>query len=354
MEFAVPGVLQPVSKKPEVIHFLEDLKPTIPLAKLYKGLGMKKIQLSTTNANTGEPTTVITTAIKTVTTVTPVVSPSTTVLDFEDGVSLGLQPSSYFQGSSVAKASMVTNQYQSKGVVLEHAALANLGVGHAPSGTMAIVPVSSLGKVDYDAPVTLHFVKEIDTSVSKTVTQVANSTIYGEVKGNGKSIPVTHDSSSSIKNEKGANPVNDHNAEMTIVTETKTASATATTAAFVDGTVTFFSYLPDLDGRSFNTITLTAFALDGHMVGQVTVKETSNLIAPIVLTGLGEFHSVTIDSTLINKSWGGIAMDNVTIGEVHSAIQPTSQTDLSTSEVKLVGSYDPLVSFNPLLLVGAP
>jgi hypothetical protein len=249
---------------------------------------------------------------------------------------------------------MVTDQYQSKGVVLENAALANLGVGHAPSGTMAILPVSSLGKVDYDAPVTLHFVKEVDTTVAKTVTQVAISTVYGEVKGNGKSIPVTHDSSSRIKNENGANPVNDHNSEVTTTTETKTATATATTAAYVDGTVSFFSYLPDLDGRSFNTITLTAFALDGHMVGQVKVQETSNFTAPIVLTGLGEFHSVTIDSTLINKSWGGIAMDNVTIGEVHSAIQPTSQTDLSTSEVKLVGSYDPLVFFNPLLLVGTP
>jgi hypothetical protein len=315
---------------------------------------MKTSQLSTTIASTSEPTTAITTTINTVTTVTPSLSPSTTVLDFEDGVSLGLQPSSYFQGSSVTKASLVTDQYQSNGIVLENAALVNLGVGHAPSGTMAIAPVSSLGKVDYDAPVTLHFVKEIDTMVTKTATQVAISTLYGEVKGNGKSIPVTHDSSSSIKNQNGVNPVNDHNADVTISTETKTATATATTAAFVDGTVSFFSYLPDLDGHSFNTITLTAFALDGHMVGQVRVQETSNLTAPIVLTGLGEFHTVTIDSTLINKSWGGIAMDNVTIGEVHSAIQPTTQTDFSSSEVRLVGSYDPLVFFNPLLLVGTP
>jgi hypothetical protein len=84
----------------------------------------------------------------------------------------------------------------------------------------------------------------------------------------------------------------------------------------VDGTVNYFAFSPDLDGRSNNTITVSAFALDGHLVGKVTVKETTNIKTPIVLSGFGEFHSVTIDSTLINKSWGGIALDNISIGAV--------------------------------------
>lgn len=120
----------------------------------------------------------------------------------------------------------------------------------------------------------------------------------------------------------------------------------------MDGTVNYFAFSPDLDGRSNNTITVSAFALDGHLVGKVTVKETTNIKTPIVLSGFGEFHSVTIDSTLINKSWGGIALDNISIGEVHANVQPSTQFDSAVSEVSIVGAYDPAVVFNPSLLLG--
>jgi hypothetical protein len=305
-------------------------------------------------APVSEPTTVIDTTITTITAVTPVASPVKTVLDFEDAMQKGLVPSSYFQGSAVSSASTITDQYISSGFVMEHAALANLGVGHAASGTMAIAPVSALGKVDYDAPVTFHFVKEVDTSVTKTVTQVATSTTFGEVKGNGNSIPTNNDNSIATKNANGATPVNDHNAEVISSSVTKSATATTVTANYVDGTVNYFAYSPDTNGRSFNTITITAFALDGHKVGQISVRETANITAPIVLSGIGEFHSVTIDSTLRVVSWGGIAIDNLTIGEVHANVQPSSQTSTTMSEVTLVGVFDEAAYFNPAMLVGIP
>ncbi len=201
----------------------------------------------------------------------------------------------------------------------------------------------------------MHFVLEVDTTVTKTVTQVATSSTIGPVKGNGNSIPSNNDNSFNVKNVNAATPINDHNAEVKNSTAVKTATAAAsTTASFVDGTVNYFSYSPDLDGRSFNTVTLTAFALDGHIVGQVKVQETINIATPIVLTGFGEFHSVTIDSTLLNKSWGGIALDNLTIGEVHSGILPATQVESLISDVSLVGAFDPMIFFNPLLLIGIP
>ncbi len=242
---------------------------------------MSKPSSSLVTAAVREPTTVIDTTVTTVTSVTPVASALKTVLDFENAMQLGLVTSSYFQGSAVSSASMITDQYIRSGFVMEHAALTNLGVGHAASGTMAISPVSTVGKVDYDAPVILHFVKAVDTSITKTVTQIATGTSFGAVKGNGNSIATNNDNSIATKNANGATPVNDYNAEVLTSTITKTATASTTNANYVDGTVDYFAYSPDLDGKSFNTITITALALDGHKVGQVSVRETTNITAPI-------------------------------------------------------------------------
>lgn len=183
-------------------------------------------------ARVTDPTTVIDTTIATAISIAPAVSPTKTVLDFEDGALKGLLPTSYFQNSLVPAASMVTYQYINQGITFEHAALANLGVGHAASGKMTIVPVSTSGKVDYDAPVTLHFVKAVDTTVTKTVTQVATSTSYGAVKGNGNSILSNNDDSINHKNKNGVTPVNDHNAEVITTVETKTATASVTSTQY--------------------------------------------------------------------------------------------------------------------------
>jgi hypothetical protein len=108
---------------------------------------MKNSTLTKATAKVSDPTTVIHTTVTTVTTVAPMPSPVKTVLDFEDREVRGLLSASYFQGATVAKDAMVTDQYINMGFVIEHAAIADLGIGHAVSGTLAIVPVSSLGKV---------------------------------------------------------------------------------------------------------------------------------------------------------------------------------------------------------------
>jgi hypothetical protein len=289
--------------------------------------------MSKTSESRAVSNTVVETTVKMVTTVTPVVSAVKTILDFEDCGTTGLVPTSYFQGSVVAPTAKITNQYIDKGVVLSNAALVALGLGHAASGVDAIAGISADGKIDYDAPVTISFVKEVDTMVTTTTT--ARSITSSAVKGNGKSIEKNNDDSDSHKNEHGKDPVNDHDSNETVTVNV--IKSTVVTPTYVDGTVNYFSYSPDFDGASGNTITVSAYDLVGKLVGSVSVREVGNIVTPIVLTGIGEFHSVTIDSTLVNKSWGGIAMDMVTYGEVHSPVVASSHTDTSFAAVTLVG-----------------
>ncbi len=90
------------------------------------------------------------------------------------------------------------------------------------------------------------------------------------------------------------------------------------------GTTDYFAYSADLAGRSQNTITLSAFAIDGSLLGQVQYVETSTFRTPLSISGLGQFHSVTVDQTLYDTSSGGIAIDLVTFGEVINVPEPSS------------------------------
>jgi hypothetical protein len=102
------------------------------------------------------------------------------------------------------------------------------------------------------------------------------------------------------------------------------------------GTTDYFAYSADLGGGSQNLITLSAFAVDGSLLGQVQYVEISTFRAPLFISGLGQFHSVTIDQTLYDTSSGGIAIDLVTFGDVINVPEPSS---LVLFAVGLVGLF---------------
>lgn len=84
-------------------------------------------------------------------------------------------------------------------------------------------------------------------------------------------------------------------------------------------TTDFFAYSADFGGGSGNTITISAFDVDGSLVGQVSYVETGTFISPLTLSGIGQFHRVTVDQTLYNRYSGGIALDLVQFGELSAA-----------------------------------
>lgn len=55
----------------------------------------------------------------------------------------------------------------------------------------------------------------------------------------------------------------------------------------VAGTTNFFSYSPDIVGQSGNIITISAFDLDGSLLGQVQYVETGNFMSPRQSAALG-------------------------------------------------------------------
>ena len=81
-----------------------------------------------------------------------------TTLDFENSLPLGLVAQSYIQGSSIPSNQLLTDQYINMGVSVLGATIANLGFGHAASGTNALAPVNLINNtVDYASPVTYSF-----------------------------------------------------------------------------------------------------------------------------------------------------------------------------------------------------
>ncbi|MBY0474408.1 MAG: PEP-CTERM sorting domain-containing protein [Nitrosomonas sp.] len=94
----------------------------------------------------------------------------------------------------------------------------------------------------------------------------------------------------------------------------------------VIGTTDFFGYSADLFGSSGNIITISAYGLDGSLVGQVSYTETGNFTAPLTISGVGQFHSVTVDQTLFNTNSGGIALDLIQFGNISIAAVSEPQT----------------------------
>lgn len=242
------------------------------------------------------------------TVVTPVVTPIVnntivtsqplpfTQINFEDFSQFGLVPTSYVQGSVVNSKSIITSQFMDRGILLQNAALVELGNGHASSGKEAIAGTKN-GKLDYDAAIQFAF-----------TTKVYNT---GPVKGNGNSIGHTNDQSNNHANSNANDPINDH---------------TVGSSVSVRGTVSYFAYTPDKNGASGNTITISGFDVNGNLLGKVSVVEKTHNMGPIVLTGVGEMYSVTVDNGLRIKSWGGIALDDVTFDSVDPVVTTVGST----------------------------
>jgi hypothetical protein len=88
-----------------------------------------------------------------------------TTITFDNNLPPGLVPnSSFIEGSPVDADAQVTNQFANLGVTLStvggapYAALIDLGVGHAPSGTNGIGAVNSAGNLDYAADLDIFLV----------------------------------------------------------------------------------------------------------------------------------------------------------------------------------------------------
>jgi hypothetical protein len=81
-------------------------------------------------------------------------------------------------------------------------------------------------------------------------------------------------------------------------------------------TTDYFAYSPDRAGSSNNVVALTAYALDGSIVGSSNYTETGNFSpdSPLELKNLGDFHRVVVDTDLVRSQ--GIAMDLVQFGRL--------------------------------------
>lgn len=84
----------------------------------------------------------------------------------------------------------------------------------------------------------------------------------------------------------------------------------------VTGTTDFFAYSPDLAGGSGNVVTISAFAIGGALLGQVSYIETGTFTSPLSISGIGQFHKVTVDQTLYSQNSGGIMLDLVQFGDI--------------------------------------
>lgn len=111
-------------------------------------------------------------------------------------------------------------------------------------------------------------------------------------------------------------------------------------------TTDYFGYSPDLAGGSGNTITLTAYAIDGSIVGQTSYIETGTFSpsSPLTISGVGLFHSVTIDQTLYNTWSGGIGIDLVRFGDLSPAVMAAPVPEPETYAMLLAGLV--LLGFN--------
>jgi hypothetical protein len=82
---------------------------------------------------------------------------ATLVLDFESPLPGSLAPMSYLQGTPVPASARVTDQYLDLGIVIDSAALVQLGSGHAASGLNGLGGIDGSGNLDYDTPVSFTF-----------------------------------------------------------------------------------------------------------------------------------------------------------------------------------------------------
>jgi hypothetical protein len=81
-------------------------------------------------------------------------------------------------------------------------------------------------------------------------------------------------------------------------------------------TTDFFGFSGDLWGGSRNLVTITAFDLAGQALGYADYIETGTFSSPLVITGFGQFHLVTVHQTQYQRGTGGIGIDLVSFGDL--------------------------------------
>jgi PEP-CTERM motif len=99
-----------------------------------------------------------------------------TIINFEPPLPGGLIPVDFVEDTPVTLQARITTQYGDLGVLLENAALVNLGLGHATSGTNGLAGISALGTVDYGSPVIFTFVDPLNNAVPWVTNRFAIST----------------------------------------------------------------------------------------------------------------------------------------------------------------------------------
>jgi hypothetical protein len=91
----------------------------------------------------------------------------------------------------------------------------------------------------------------------------------------------------------------------------------------IAATNNYFSYSPDLFGNSNNVVTISAYGLDGTLLGQATYVETAPA-PPLFISGVGEFHTITVQQTLFDLTGGGIGIDLVQFGDISPVPEPNT------------------------------
>ena len=99
-----------------------------------------------------------------------------TIINFEPPLPGGLIPIDFVEDTPVTLQARVTTQYGNLGVLFENAALVNLGLGHATSGTNGLAGISALGTVDYGSPVIFTFVDPLNNALPWVTNHFAIST----------------------------------------------------------------------------------------------------------------------------------------------------------------------------------
>ena len=103
------------------------------------------------------------------------------------------------------------------------------------------------------------------------------------------------------------------------------------------GTTDLFAYSPDLGGGSGNIITISAFGVDGALIGQVQFTESGTFATPLTISGIGQFHKVTVDQTLYDRTSGGIGLDLVQFGDVAAAVAVPEPATLTLVGLAMAG-----------------
>jgi len=94
----------------------------------------------------------------------------------------------------------------------------------------------------------------------------------------------------------------------------------------IPATTDYFAYSPDLAGSSNNNITISAYALDGTLLGEAKYVETGSFSpgSPLSISNIGQFHRVTVLQTLFDVSSGGIGIDLVRFGDISPVPEPNT------------------------------